>query len=71
MDTQQLMWAANSLLVVVLGFFIKMWIDDLKKSITKLQDEKVDVKTCKLFHESIGKKVHSHGSLGQAGEVIL
>ena len=73
MDNYQLMWAANSLLIIILGFFIKSWMYGIKESINNINEkleEKVDIKTCDGFHKEISKKSHTHGNLGTAGEVI-
>ena len=77
MTNEQLMMLGNAGLVAVLGFFIKMWINDLKqanrdiwKKISEMDQEKMDAKTCEIHHAEIKKRLHVHGVLGQAGEVI-
>jgi len=74
---EQFMWGANSVLVVCLGFFIRNWMasikEDLKKitdRIDEIEEEKVDAKTCEIFHEQITAKLHTHAHVGQAGEVV-
>ena len=63
----------NGTLVVILGFFIKMWINGLKSSIDKLERDlgkKVDITVCERAHSLVDRQAHTHGTLGSAGEVI-
>ena len=76
--------AVTVVLIVTLGFFIKVWINGVKsaneriekkldEAITKIEKElksKVDIFTCERVHRIIDRHAHSHGSLGTSGEVI-
>ncbi len=60
------LWAGNLLLGSILGYFIKRWIQEIKSEL----DKKTDSKQCKLFHDIINARIHTHAKSGQAGEVI-
>lgn len=66
MDTNQMLWAVNSLLIVLLGFFIRNWMTKLEKDIAK----KTDAEMCKMVHIGIQKHLHFHSQSGQSGEVV-
>lgn len=66
MDTNQMLWAVNSLLIVLLGFFIKNWMTKLEEAIAK----KTDKEMCQKVHDGIQKHLHFHSSAGSAGEVV-
>lgn len=70
MSNDQLLILTNAALVAILGFFIRMWIGDLKASISDLKDKKMDVSACDMHHKEISAQLHRHGTLGTAGEVI-
>jgi len=73
MDNLQLLYAANSALVVILGFFIRMWMASIKESLNEIKDdldEKVSKETCGMHHKELRRGAHTHGILGSAGEVI-
>lgn len=73
MDALQLLWVINSVLVLALGFFIKVWMNDLKDKVNDLKKElygKMDTKTCDFLHKDIKKYAHTHGDLGSSGEVV-
>jgi hypothetical protein len=75
MDNVQLLWGINTLLLVILGFFIRMWISRLEKHV----DEKLDTILCEERHAltttSCDKLFrHKHAPVhpdGRGGEVIL
>ena len=73
MDTPQILWLVNSVLVVALGFFIKSWMNDIKEKIRELKIElsgKTDSKMCERLHREIEQYAHTHGELGSSGEVV-
>jgi hypothetical protein len=63
----------NAVLVIVLGFFIKVWINGIKEAIQKIEDElenKVDKALCDRAHFLVDRFSHTHGQHGAAGETI-
>ena len=73
LGNDQILWLVNSALVVILGFFIRMWINSIKESLKEIKDElheKVSKETCGLHHKELRRGAHTHGILGAAGEVI-
>lgn len=63
----------NGVLVSVLGFFIRVWINGINRSLEQLKKDvnsKVDIATCERTHRLIDRIAHTHGSLGSSGEVI-
>jgi len=81
-QTLQLLWAANTVLLVILGFFIRMWINGVKEKEyknEKMLDNKIDKVTCLERHEDLKKDVsalfrHKHPlykDRDQTGEVII
>ena len=73
MENWQLLWGVNSILLVVLGFFIKMWIIGIKEDIkiVKLElKDKADSETCKEIHNGVDRLLHRHATTGAAGEVV-
>jgi nitrogenase molybdenum-iron protein alpha/beta subunit len=45
-------------------------ISKINKRLDNVALEKVGVKTCDRLHDEIKSKLHQHGSLGAAGEVM-
>jgi hypothetical protein len=72
-ETEKIMWGLNTILLGVLAFFVRMWIHDMKETMKDLKkdlDSKQDSTTCEHFHKEISRHLHTHGTLGAAGEVI-
>jgi len=49
MENTQLLWGLNTLLLVILGFFIRLWISKLSADFNKLEaklDTKIDINLC-------------------------
>jgi hypothetical protein len=68
LETPQLLWIVNSVLVVALGFFIKSWMNDIKDTIRELRIEmsgKVNTELFDRVTDRLEKYSHSHS----AGEV--
>jgi hypothetical protein len=73
MDGQQMLWGVNSLLLILLGFFIRMWITGIKDDIKDLREElkkKAEEETCLRTHAGVDKLLHRHALTGSAGEVV-
>jgi hypothetical protein len=66
MDITATLWGLNSGLIIVLGFFMKKWINDLERKI----DGKADKTTCDKTHDILDKYAHSHALSGTSGEVV-
>lgn len=84
MTTEQLLWGALTLSFGVIATLVGLWWSSMKQTLADIKEtllkinlrldnmdmEKVDLKTCEMFHADIKKKIHQHASLGTAGEVI-
>lgn len=84
MTSDQLLWAANTGLLSIVGLLIWDWKRSVKESFLAINDtfekidkrienmdtEKVSIHTCDILHGEVKKKAHSHAILGHAGEVI-
>jgi hypothetical protein len=73
MDNWQLLLGVNTILLVLLGFFIKMWIGGIKTDIASVKadlKDKADVEICRLTHEGVDKLLHRHATVGTAGEAV-
>jgi hypothetical protein len=73
MENWQLLLGVNSLLLVVLGFFIKMWISGIKTDIASVKTDlkgKADADICIRTHEAVDKLLHRHATVGSAGEAV-
>ena len=66
MDTWQILAGANTLLIAILGFFVQRWIKRIEVDIAA----RTLIVVCKLKHEDIENKMHTHAQSGQAGEVV-
>jgi hypothetical protein len=69
MENVQTLWGINSILLLVLGFFIRGWITKMEKKI----EAKLDAVTCTERHELSSEKCeklfrHRHAT---TGEVII
>jgi len=72
-DAWQIMWGINTLLLVIVGFLIRLWINGVKESISEIHESmenKTDKELCEFAHGEIEKYAHSHATSGSAGEVI-
>jgi tetrahydromethanopterin S-methyltransferase subunit G len=49
---------------------VKETFEKINKRLDNMDAEKVDAKVYEHFHMEIRRKIHVHGVLGQAGEVI-
>jgi hypothetical protein len=73
MDIQQMLWGLNSVLLILLGFFVRMWLAGIKEDIAELKSElklKAEEETCRRTHEGVDKLLHRHALTGSAGEVV-
>lgn len=81
MTGEQIIIAANGVAYVILWFFVRMWINDVKKSIEKIfekLDGKVSIDTCHTTHRSVDDDINRVESLGKkhrhvsdTGEVVI
>ena len=66
MDTTHLLWAVNSLLIILLGFFIKSWINSVEKRLALKLDtaicEERDGHHCREIDKL---EKHKHASTGE------
>ena len=70
MTPEQYLWAVTTLLVTTVGILIWNWMGKVDKRIEKIDEDKISAKSYDIMIDDIKKKAHSHGNLGQAGEVI-
>lgn len=73
LDDAKILWGLNSVLLGVALFFIKMWIARLREDIKELKEElreKANQGTCDRIHAGVDRLLHSHASVGAAGEVV-
>jgi len=70
MTPEQYLWAATTLLLSVVGVLVWAWMGRVDKKIDKIDEEKISAKSYDIMIDDIKKKAHTHGTLGQAGEVI-
>jgi hypothetical protein len=77
MSSDQILWGVNTLLLAIIGVLIRGWMANVKDTFEKIDKrfanidaEKISVKSCEMMHGELKKISHTHGVLGQAGEVI-
>ena len=84
MTSDQLLWAANTGLLSIVGLLIWDWKKSVKESFSEInktfekidrrivdvEKKKQDTTACVFTHEEVRKRLHSHARLGTAGEVI-
>jgi len=69
------LWAINSLLIILLGWFIRFWMSDLKKCV----HDKADSKSVEKEFDRVGSKIRSlfrhkhpiYKDREKTGEVII
>jgi hypothetical protein len=61
-DIWQLLWGLNTLLLGIMLFLYR----DLKKEIEK----RTLIIACEQIHKNINAEIHTHASVGTAGEVV-
>jgi hypothetical protein len=76
----QVSWGVFTILIAVLGFFIKMWINGIKTDILGVKTdiaeikadlkEKADTEICRRIHEGVDKMLHRHAVTGASGEAV-
>lgn len=81
MDTGQMLWGLNTILLGSLGFFIKNWMSEQTKQFDKMEarlDKKLDAITCverntdmKKECEKLRRHRHAPVTGEKGGEVIL
>ena len=81
METGQMLWGLNTLLLAVLGFFVKTWMANQTKQFEKMEarlDRKLDAITCvernasvKVDYEKLRQHRHAPITGEKGGEVIL
>ena len=81
MTTDQVLWGVNSFLFVILFFFVRTWVSNLKTLIEKAElniSRKLDTSICVERHNGMIKACdrmskHTHTAIredGSGGEVI-
>jgi hypothetical protein len=73
MDIQQMLWGLNSVLLILLGFFVRMWISGIRDDIASIKRdlrEKAEEETCRRTHEAVDKLLHRHAMTGSSGEAV-
>jgi len=61
METTQMLWGVNSLLIVILGFVVKSWISSVTKKIGCKQDKVVCAERYPKIEKNIdGLFTHKH-----------
>ncbi len=82
LDNSQILYASNSLLIVILGFFIRGWMGNIKETLDKIthrldnmDKELVNKEDCKGHHRELRRCAHTHATsggqpLGSAGAVV-
>ncbi len=69
MDFQQILWGATSILVVIVGFFTRMWIAETREALkTKLEASICVERNGRLERDLTVLFRHKHAS---TGEVII
>jgi hypothetical protein len=73
MVDMNLLWVANSILLGVGIFFIKLWFGRLRDDLIELKTElrlKADKATCDRIHVGVDRLLHTHAQTGDCGEVV-
>ena len=73
MNMEQIMWGLMMASLAILGFFVKIWITNLKDNIKDIRDEldeKIDKKIYEHDYMNLINTSHAHASSGNAGEVV-
>jgi hypothetical protein len=80
MDNWQVLIAVNTVLLMVVSFFIRQWITGLKDDIKALEDgiikiqrdleKKAGLVDCVHTHEALDRLLHRHATTGTAGEAV-
>lgn len=70
MTPEQYLWAVITLILTATAVIVWNWMRGVDKRIDKLDEDKISAKSYDIMIDDIKKKAHTHGTLGQAGEVI-
>ena len=68
-STWQILWGVNTFVLAIMLFLYNLLRGEIKKLDTDVRD-RMPRSECEITHTEIGKKLHIHGTLGNAGEVI-